>query len=281
MNTEQFEQQLHVEASAVHFLNDTVADYLLNHGHAAKIGEIATQAGKHIGAGAKLIRQTLTDNPLFCGEERRWNLSVRTLFHRPVEGALQQILRIFGRPMTIAAFSNEMAVLNARAPEYFQEMLPRFFANRPQTYFQTPDGRWGLVEWLLDITSSEEEEALERNFFGQSAAAKALLEQLQQTVGTPAMGYSEGALSILEAVDYPLSHKIISYIVWRTLGDDFNPLECYLTLLNEPRLHLLSGNEWMATQQISGIDRQPAGEGIHSRCRQSRGATIPTVCFAC
>ncbi|HEX2948939.1 MAG TPA: hypothetical protein VHV83_05135 [Armatimonadota bacterium] len=122
MTTEQFEQQLHAEAPAVHFLCDTVAEYLLNRGHAAKIGEIASQAGRRIGAGAKLIRQALANNTQFVGEERRWNLSVRTLFHRPIEGALQQTLRIYGKPLTIAAFSNEMAVLNARAPEYFQEM---------------------------------------------------------------------------------------------------------------------------------------------------------------
>ncbi len=64
-------------------------------------------------------------------------------FHRPIEGALQQTLRLFGKPMTIAAFSNEMAVLNARSPEYFQTMLPEFLAERPQTYFRTPEGRGG------------------------------------------------------------------------------------------------------------------------------------------
>ena len=65
MTTEQFEQQFHAETSAVLVLNDTVAEFLLHRGHAAKIGEIATQVGKRIGASAKLIRQALSTNPQF------------------------------------------------------------------------------------------------------------------------------------------------------------------------------------------------------------------------
>ena len=180
MTTEQFEQQLYTEAPAVHFLSDSVADFLLNRGHAAKIGEIVSQVGKRIGASAKLIRQTLSTREEFVGEERRWNLSIRTSFHRPIEGALQHILRLFGKPMTIAAFSNEMAVLNARAPEYFQAMLPQFMADRPQTFFLTPDGRWGLNEWLLDIKAREEEELLLRNFFSALPETRPLLERSAQ-----------------------------------------------------------------------------------------------------
>ena len=41
MTTEQFEQQFQADAPAVHYLSDAVADFLLNRGHAAKIGEIA------------------------------------------------------------------------------------------------------------------------------------------------------------------------------------------------------------------------------------------------
>jgi hypothetical protein len=253
VTTEQFEQQLHSEAPAVHFLSDAVADYLLNRGHAAKIGEIASQAGKHIGAGAKLIRQALTDNPQFVGEERRWNLSGRTLFHRPVEGALQQTLRNYGKPMTIAAFSNEMAVLNARSAEYFQEMLPNFLTKRPQTYFQLPDGRWGLVEWLLDTAIWEENEALLRNFFRREDEVRPRLEQLSSVPLTPETSYADAALALLAAAGIPLNNKEISYLLWRVQGEQFDPQACYLTLLDDPRFHLLSGSNWMPAQQVTDI----------------------------
>ncbi|HEX2952282.1 MAG TPA: hypothetical protein VHV83_22345 [Armatimonadota bacterium] len=254
MTTEQFEQQLHAEAPAVHFLCDTVADYLLNRGHAAKIGEIASQAGKRIGAGAKLIRQALANNPQFVGEERRWNLSVRTLFHRPIEGALQQTLRIYGKPMTIAAFSNEMAVLNARAPEYFQSMLPGFLARRSQSFFRTPDGRWGLVEWLLDTTvTDDEDEMLMRNFFDQLDEVKPIIEKLSSVKLTPEMSATEAALKLIEAAGEPLNTKVLSFLVWKAKGDQFDPLGFYLDMLQNPGFHLLSGSQWMPAQQIPQV----------------------------
>lgn len=251
MTTEQFEQQLHAEAPAVHFLSDTVADYLLNRGHAAKIGEIASQAGKRIGAGAKLIREALANNPQFVGEERRWNLSVRTMFHRPLEGALQETLRIVGKPLTIAAFSNEMAVLNARSPEFYQGMLPKFLAQRPQTYFHTPDDRWGLNEWLLDMTSDDEEEALMRNFFGKVDDVRPVIEQLRVVTLAPELSNADAAMTLLLAAGHPVNSKLLSFVIWLTRGEAFKPLAFFLELLRDARFHLMSGSEWMAAEQVT------------------------------
>jgi len=250
VTTEQFEQQLHAEAPAVHYLSDSVADFLLNRGHAAKIGEIVSQVGKRIGASAKLIRQTLSTDMQFVGEERRWNLSLRTSFHRPIEGALQHTLRLFGKPLTVAAFSNEMAVLNARAPEYFQTMLPDFMENRPQTYFQTPDGRWGLNEWLLDISIPGEEDLLQRNFFMAVDEVRPLLEEVRQVKLDPEQSYPELARTLLEAMGRPLSTKVMSYAIWKLQDDEFQPLEFYLELLEDPDFHLLSGGEWVHAAQL-------------------------------
>ena len=253
MTTEQFEQQLHIEMPAVHFLNDSIADFLLNRGHAAKIGEIVSQVGKRIGANAKLIRQTMSDNTQFVGEERRWNLSLRTLFHRPLEGALEETLRLYGRPLTIAAFSNEMAVLNARAPEFFQQMLPSFLAHRPQFFFRTPDDRWALMEWLLDTNALDEEELLLRNFFTELEELQPLLAKLRQTPITPEMSYLDAAEQLLRDVDATLSTRLLSYALWRAHGAAFQPKKFYLELLSDARFHLLSGGEWILADKVATV----------------------------
>lgn len=255
MTTERFEQQLQVEESAVHFLNDTIADFLLNRGHAAKIGEIVSQVGKRIGASAKLIRQTMSDNAQFVGEERRWNLSLRTHFHRPVEGALQQTLRLFGKPLTIAAFSNEMAVLNARAPEFFHGMLPSFLASRPQTYFLTPDGRWGLRSWLLDIAAEEEDELVLRNFFDCYDEVAPIVQQIRGVKLSASMSNADAVLALLQALDRPLNTRLISFAIWRLRKGDIEPMQLYLDLLNDPRFHLLSGGEWIPADRVNNFTR--------------------------
>ena len=253
MSTEQFELQLHAEKPAVQFLNDSIADFLLNRGHAAKIGEIVSQVGKRIGANAKLIRQTMTDNTQFVGEDRRWNLSSRVLFHRPLEGALEDTLRLFGRPLTISAFSNEMAVLNARPPEFYQQMLPRFLRQRQQAFFPTPDGRWALREWLLDTNALDEEELLLRNFFDGVGAMEPLLEQVRQVPLTSEMSYLDAAHALLSAVALPLDTRVMAYALWRLHGAEFEAQQFYLDLLSDARFHLLSGGQWVLTEQISRV----------------------------
>ncbi len=251
MTTEQFEQQFYAETAAVHLLSDTVADFLLHRGHAAKIGEIATQVGKRIGASAKLIRQTLSTDPQFVGEERRWNLSLRTYFHRPVEGALQMALRLYGKPMTIAELCNEMAVLNARAPEYFQLMLPQFMAERPGTYFQLEDGRWGLLGWLLVTHATDDEELRLRNFFTDMDELSPLLDQLAALKLTATMNDADIALAALDAVDHPLSTKLLAYAAWRLRGAEFDSMGFFLSLLNDERLQLLAGGEWLPAAKLA------------------------------
>jgi len=253
VTTEQFEQQFYAETSAVQVLNDTVADFLLHRGHAAKIGEIATQVGKRIGASAKLIRQALATNPQFVGEERRWNLALRTLFHRPVEGALRQALQLYGKPMTMAELCNEMAVLNARAPEYFQLMLPAFMAERPEAYFQLDDGRWGLRAWLLDPDAADEEELLLRNFFTELDVLAPLLAQITAVSLSPTMSDADAALAVLDAVDRPLHTKLLSVASWKLRGRAFDPMAAFLALLADERLHLLAGGEWIQASKLTDV----------------------------
>ncbi len=250
MTTEHFEEQLRAHGSAVHLLSDTVADFLLNRGHAAKIGEIASQAGKRIGAGAKLIRQALADNPQFVGEERRWNLALRTLFHRPIEGALRDTLRLYGRPLHIKALSNEMAVLSARAPEYFQGFLPPFMANRPELYFELPDGRWALTEWLLDTDVIDEDELIMKNFFFTREEVQPILEKAAQAKVSSGMSAGDAALAVLQTVGEPVPTKVLSYALWRVRGADFDAKQFYIDLVEDDRVHMLSGAQWMPADQL-------------------------------
>ncbi len=256
MTTEQFEEQLTVESPAVHLLSDTVSDYLLNRGHAAKIGEIATQAGKRLGANAKLIRKVLSDNQLqFVNEERRWNLSIRSLFHRPIEGALQQVLRLYGKPLSLNALSNELAVLNARSPEYFRGFLPAFLAKRDETYFSMPADRWGLHEWLLDITSDDEEEMLQRNFFAMSEKTAKMIAAVRK-VKIAKLSVIDAAYAILSTLHLPVSTRMISLAIWLANKGVIDPLDIYLQLEGDPRFHMLSGSNWLLTEEVEDAARK-------------------------
>lgn len=256
MTTEQFEVQLTVDSSAVHLLSDTVSDYLLNRGHAAKIGEIATQAGKRLGANSKLIRKVLSDNSSqFVNEERRWNLSIRSLFHRPIEGAIQQVLRLYGKPLSLNALSNELAVLNARSPEYFRAFLPVFLAQRVDTYFQLPANRWGLREWLLDTIAETEEEMIQRNFFAMSEVTATQLAAVRKVKITTKMNAAEATHTILKALHQPVSTRMISFALWLAYKGVIDAQDIYTQLDADPRFHMLSGSNWLLTEEVEDAAR--------------------------
>jgi len=160
---------------------------------------------------------------------------------------------MYGRPITIAGLSNEMAVLNARAPEFFQNFLPAFLAARPQTYFQTPDGRWGTNDWLLNTDAVDEDELLMRNFFQTLDAAQPHLDEVSKVEIPASMRYADAALKMLETINLPLSTKVLSYALWKIQGSAFDALGFYLELLNDPRFHLLSGAEWIPSANVAQL----------------------------
>jgi DNA-directed RNA polymerase delta subunit len=249
---DQFEHQLSEKGPAVHLLYDTVADYLIQRGQAAKIGDIANVAGKKINAGLKLIREALVQNDVFTGEERRWNLSIRSSLHRPVEGTIRSILREIGKPLSVQALANELAIVNLRSVDYFVTLLPTFLAKRPH-YFRLSDGRWGLIEWLLDIESGDEDDIYERNFF-------LFLDQAQLDIDLAAeikigkdADYAEIAASIVDKFDFPVPTTIIQFVIWQVMKEDFDNVACYKAMLTDPRVTLLTGNCWMPTARVSEL----------------------------
>jgi hypothetical protein len=251
LSTELFDKQLQAAAPAVHVLTDTVADYLLTRGHGAKIGEIASQAGRRLGASAKLIRQVLSTDPSFVGEERRWNLALRTLTHRPVEGALRTALRLYGKPMSSEALSNELATLNNRPADFFAGFLNTFLSNRPQTYFRTRDGRWALREWLFEPVGETEADVLTRNFFLAEDEMKPLLTKAAKAKVTATSGNVEAALLVLKKLGAPTATKVLAWPLWLAQQEAFDAEGFYLDLVSDTRMLHLSGGEWMAAEGLS------------------------------
>jgi hypothetical protein len=61
------------------------------------------------------------------------------------------------------------------------------------------------------------------------------------------------ALALLKVADMPLTTRVMSYAVWKAQGSAFDPQAFYLALLEDPRVHLLSGGEWIPTEQVTDL----------------------------
>jgi len=242
-----------MEALAHHYLADEIFEALLNRGHAAKVSELASEVrGGQFDA--KLIRKVMANSPRFSVQDRRWNLAMRQVIQRALEGALEHHLRSYGRPMELGLLCNEMAVI-AKQPisaEEYQTLLPKIMSAR-RKYFRTPDGKWGLSEWLLDVERQDEEQMLMRNFFLASKETLRFIDKLDAACPTARASNLTMAVAMLETSPTPVLHRILAYLTWKRRREEFEPRAHFEELRADNRLHLLSGAEWILASAIERI----------------------------
>jgi hypothetical protein len=233
-----------VESFAVNLLEDELFELLLNRGQAARAAELAVQL-EELGVGAKLVRKVMNSSSRFALDERRWNLAVRQLSDRPMEGAVEYYLGSYGKPLPLSMLANEMAQIQRQplAPEECERLLARLMSARPK-YFQTRWGAWGLSEWLLDMEGEGEEEMLTRNFFLAPEHTLELLERLKRIRLDAQASDGDNALRLLRTAELPLHNRIIAFMLSRAKGGRFDPLQSFEHLWGDERLLLFSGAVW-------------------------------------
>jgi len=228
---------------AVQYLEDLIFELMLNTGQAAKSREIASELEETIKLHPKFIRKTLYYSDRFDTEDRRWNLALRTAVHLPFEGAIEFCLRCYGKPMSLRALQNEMAVVQRRPVSFFDELLLATLRGRPK-YWETPDGMWCLREWLLDTSDPDPERCFLRNFFLEASEVRPVIDQLLDTRMSVDQPPVEMTVKLLRRVNQPIPNKILSYAVWHLREGDLNPVAFLQDCRREGKLLLLSGLNW-------------------------------------
>lgn len=233
-----------MESLAIHLLEDGLFELLLNRGQAARAAELALQL-EEMGVGAKMVRKTMNNSPRFALHERRWNIAVRQLAERPIEGAVEYYLRSYGKPLPLSLLANEMAQVQRQplAPEEYERLLETLMSAR-RKYFKTRWGAWGLSEWLLDTQEQSEEEMASRNFFLASEQMLGLLERLKRVRLDAKAPDGDNALRLLRTAEAPLQNRIIAFSLWRAKGGRFDPQHSFEHLWGDERLLLFSGALW-------------------------------------
>ena len=245
-------QKAAIEKYAMQLLEDQLFQVLLNRPLPAKTAELSQALPPELGATPRLIRKVLGQSERFVLLDRRWNLALRNLTGHTVEGSLEQTLRWCGKPMTMGQLCNEMALMHNRSVEHFQGTLPKLLASRP-AFFQTADEEWGLHEWLLATDPGEDEESVFlRNFFFDSDAAEAIVKRASEARIQSRESVLHAAEKVLNAMGEPVGHKLLSFMIWRARGDEFNSLDLYDEMMGDDRVVPLSGAVWALEEWMPG-----------------------------
>lgn len=224
------------------YLDTLMAEYVLQAGGPVKTADVARDVGEQVDASARLVRNELTLSRRLTMVDRRWDLRSRhEQRHRSTDGALQAILREYGKPMPAAQLAQELAVVRKRTRDDVIRLVHTLVATR-DGYFTTADGLVCLREWLLDVGPDDDDEAVRRhNFFGSGVDLDAALDRLDIDSARAAGEPLDGLQILVESAEEPVGGRLVMYALWHALGGKLDPVEVYEQALHDERLLLLPG----------------------------------------
>ena len=242
-----------VERDAIRYLEDQAYSVLLDCKETMRSAEIIEAIGNEKYS-TKLLRHVLAASPRFAQIDRRWDLEVRYEDkQRPVQRVLGEVIAQYGRPMSVEQIANELASIYERPFDYYESIVPRMLADR-EVYFSTPDGLFGLSEWLLAVTSDNEEDVIFDNGLDEEEISALDKAAKAKTVNWKLKDIGAVVGSALAAANTGVDNKLIGLFRWRAMGEDFDPVATFDTLLESTKVTLLSDMRWVSARMIKKYD---------------------------
>lgn len=241
-----------VERDAMRYLEDQSYGALLGYKEPVRSAEIIGAIGTE-DYSSKLMRHVLSASPRFAQIDRRWDLEVRYEDkQRPMERVLRQVMEQYGRPLTIQQIANELSSVYERPTDYYETLLARMLADE-ERFFHTSDGLYGLRDWLLVVTSDNEEDIVFDNDIDEEELAE--LEKAATKIDWSAEDLVAPVNKFLDAAKSPVSNRIVGLFRWRAVGEAFDPVATLEQLLKTTRLVLLSDGRWANKHMIEEYNK--------------------------
>ncbi len=240
---------------AVQYLEDLIFEMMLNTGQAGKSREIAGQLEETIKLHPKFVRKILFHSDRFDMEDRRWNLTLRISINLPFEGSIEYTLRSYGKPMSLQAIHNEMAMIHRRPVDFFGTLLLDTLRSRDK-YRETPDGLWILKDWMLDTSESDPERCFMRNFFLDASEVREFAQKMLAIRMSPDQTAVALATELVRSAGQPIPNKILSYLVWYLREGDLEAEAFLEECRQDSHLLLLSDLSWGLQEFIPEFDKE-------------------------
>ena len=239
-----------VTSAAMRHVADLAYTFLLRQPGPTRMGEILAHVSQSVPVGVKALKLSLQADPRIAAEERRWTVAIPSLDSRwPIERSVHKALEWCALPVPPAAIGLMLSRAYSRTPESLSEVVARMVEERP-SFFITTDGLVGLAEWLLEVTSDDEDDIIFDNFDDSTE-----LEQLREAAQRVNWSASclDASLELLNAAGEPVSAKVLGFYCWKHSPRNYNPLKHFCALRASGRAVLLSGARWCGDQLVAGF----------------------------
>lgn len=237
--------------NAVRYLEDQAYTALLGYGEPVRSGEISEKIGNSKYS-AKLVRHIMANSSRFAQIDRRWDLEARYEDkQRTVERVLNVIIEMYGCPISIKQLACEIASVYERPAEYYETMLERILAD-DERFFSTSKGLYGLQTWLLVITSDEDDDIMFDNDINPELVTE--YEAIITEMGISLSSYINAINILSETTDESIDNKTISFIIWKSDKDSFDPIKAADDMFASSELVWLSDHSWASKAIIKKYD---------------------------
>ena len=239
------------EREAMLYLEDRAYTALLGYKEPVRSAEIIAAIGTDKYS-AKLVRHVLAASSRFAQIDRRWDLEVRYEDkQRPMERILTEILGGYGRPMSALQIANELSSIYERQADYYEPVIIRIMSDESK-FFHTSEDLYGLCEWMLDVTSNNEDDVIFDSDLNEREITS--LEKVAAKAEWTAEDLGSTVSKFLDAAKAPVLNKMIGFFRWRALGDAFDPISDLEELSKTAKLVLLSDQRWSNKRMVGEYD---------------------------
>lgn len=200
------------------FLEDYVATSLLRHGRPLKSSELTATDDFTVTRVA--LRELLDDSERVVFFERGWDLAIRVdkKFYtraernrQPLDSSLQELLKSIGKPLPMPVVTREIQTLRGDFSAELGEAARRVLASS-RWAIEVASDVWLHETFTLDAGAPDEEIIIRENHLAEEPLFEELRE-LEIPAGTST--FSEQAQAVLREVEFPLSRKVLGFLVWK------------------------------------------------------------------
>lgn len=234
---------------------------LLKAGKPMRSAEIRDAISSEVDLSAEYLRQQLRLSGFFVFARRRWELRWRfDAPHSSVEGMISEALRCLGYPASVDELSVWLSDAGKGDVEQVRDVVKGLLTTRQHTFWEVSEGKFGLRDWLPDLSSGDEDDVIADNFFGEEERIKQLLRRVDELSLDWDLPLGEVCQRVIDELVQPLSHHEIVLICWRGRNRELSGEDALRELFNAGKLYVISPGYWCTERLVEQLRQMALDE---------------------
>lgn len=234
---------------------------LLKAGKPLRSAEVKEAIASEVDLSTEYLRQQLRMSGFFVFTRHRWELRWRfDAQHSSIEGMISEALRCLGYPASVDELSVWLSNAGKGDVEQVRDVVKGLLTTRQQAFWEVNESKFGLRDWLPDLSSGDEDDIISDNFFGEEERVKRLLWRVDELSLDWGLPVAEVCQRMIDELMQPLSHHEIVLICWRGRNRELSGEDVLRGLFNADKLYVISPGYWCTERLVEQLRQMALDE---------------------